>query len=70
VEAMEVGTFSATPVRTRFGWHVILLEDTRDPEPPPLDAVRDDLEALIERRKLEAFIESLRDRAAVAVESM
>jgi peptidyl-prolyl cis-trans isomerase C len=60
VETMEVGTHSATPVETQFGWHVILLEDQRTSEPPPLDTVRADLSNQITERKVQAYIDSLR----------
>lgn len=30
VQALEPGSFSPYPVKTRFGWHVILLEEIRD----------------------------------------
>ena len=36
VRAMENGSFSETPVETRFGWHVILREDSRENEAPGL----------------------------------
>jgi peptidyl-prolyl cis-trans isomerase C len=68
VSSMEAGTFSETPVQTRFGWHVILLEDTVDQEPPGLDAVRADITSLVEQRKIEEFLGSLRDTAVVVVE--
>ena len=68
VSSMEVGTFSETPVQTRFGWHVILLEDTVDQEPPGLDAVRADITGVVEQRKIEDFLDSLRDTADVVVE--
>ena len=68
VSSMEVGTFSETPVQTRFGWHVILLEDTVDQEPPGLDAVRADITGVVEQRKIEEYLDSLRDSAVVIVE--
>ena len=68
VSSMEVGTFSETPVQTRFGWHVILLEDTVDQEPPGLDAVRADITGVVEQRKIEEYLDSLRDSAVVVVE--
>ena len=67
VSSMEVGTFSETPVQTRFGWHVILLEDVVDQEPPGLDAVRADITGLVEQRKIEEFLNSLRDAAVIVV---
>ena len=38
VSKMEKGKFSEEPVKSQFGYHVILLEDTRPIEAPPLDA--------------------------------
>ena len=61
VESMEVGTHSSTPVETQFGWHVIHLEDRRTSEPPGLDAVRQELSNVVTERKVQAFIDSLRN---------
>ena len=65
VRAMEPGTFSETPVETRFGWHVILLEDTRENEAPGLDAVRDRITNTVVQQNVEAYIESLREKATI-----
>lgn len=65
VSAMEVGTFSQQPVQTRFGWHVILLEDMEDRRPPGLEAVRADITSLVEQQKVEAFLNSLRETAEI-----
>ena len=67
VVAMEVGTFSQQPVQTRFGWHVILLEDMEDRAPPGLEAVRADIESLVEQQKVEAFLNSLREAAEIVI---
>ena len=66
VRAMEVGTFSLEPVQTRFGWHVILLEDVQDRQPPGLEAVRADIEALVEQERIEAYLNSLREQAEIS----
>lgn len=60
VMAMEDGSYSEAPVQTDFGWHVILREDSRDNEPPPLESVRDTIKQRIEQTKLQRYIESLR----------
>jgi peptidyl-prolyl cis-trans isomerase C len=67
VSAMEVGTYSETPVQTQFGWHVILLEESRDQQAPGLEAVREELVNAVEREKLDAFLESLREGADVVI---
>jgi peptidyl-prolyl cis-trans isomerase C len=65
VRGMEVGTYSAQPVQTEFGYHVLLLEDTRAQEPPSLDSIRADLTGVAERNKIEAYMRTLRDAADV-----
>lgn len=64
VIAMEPGQFS-DPVQTQFGWHVILLSETRLQEAPPLEEVRAELEAEIQREAVESAIVDLTDKAEV-----
>jgi peptidyl-prolyl cis-trans isomerase C len=68
VRTMTAGSFSESPVETRFGWHVILLEDSRENQPPGLDAVRDQMQSRVEQSKIEAYIASLREKAVLDVE--
>ena len=68
VSSMEVGTFSQQPVQTRFGWHVILLEDMEDRQPPGLEAVRNDIQSLVEQQKVEAYLNSLREAAEIVTD--
>ena len=63
--SMEVGTFSVEPVETRFGWHVILLEDSADQQPPGLDAVRDEMTSLVEQEKIRVYLDSLQQAAEI-----
>ena len=65
VRTMEDGSYSTEPVRTQFGWHVIMLEETREQQPPGLDAVRDELLRAVESQKLEDYVNSLRDAAVI-----
>ena len=67
IRTMEVGKFSSTPVATRFGWHVILLEELSDREPPGLDAVRDEIVSLVEQQRIAEYLESLRDAAEIRI---
>lgn len=61
VAALENGKYTKAPVQTQFGWHVILREDSRDAEPPTLDAVRDVLKQRVEQKKLQVYLEQLRE---------
>lgn len=63
--ALEPGAFTDAPVQTQFGWHVILLEDTRTSEAPALAEVRDRLTAEMTRELIEQRLAGLRDGAEV-----
>lgn len=64
VQALEVGEVSA-PVETQFGWHVVILNDTRLSELPSLDSMRQDLTAQLRQEVLQAEINALRDAAEI-----
>ncbi len=40
VSTLEKGKFTEAPVKTQYGYHVILLEDSRKIEAPPLEEVK------------------------------
>ena len=67
VQALEVGSYTPTPVRTQFGWHVILLEASRDQQPPGIESMRTELTTIARRQKIQEYVESLRERADVAL---
>jgi peptidyl-prolyl cis-trans isomerase C len=64
VATMEDGAFTTSPVQTQFGWHIILLEDTRDGSPPPLESVSDVIKQRIAQQKFQEFMLDLRSKAA------
>lgn len=68
VRSMKVGSYSAEPVETQFGFHVILLEDTRDQAPPGLDSVRAELTQFVSQEKIEEFVNSLRAAAEIVTD--
>ena len=69
VATMKVGSHSSAPVQTQFGWHVILLEDTRESDPPTLEQVKDELSAALQREKLSAYVADLRNAAKLELNS-
>lgn len=65
VSEMEVGTFTTEPVQTQFGWHVILLEETREAEAPSFEDVKPQLEASLKRQMVVEKLGNLRQAAQV-----
>lgn len=53
------------PIKSDFGYHLILVKETRAKAAPTLDEVRDELASEIERVAVEAHIKSLTDAATV-----
>jgi len=64
---MQKGTYSKTPVQTQFGWHVILLEDTRKATPPSFEDVKPQLANMMRGQQINAYIENLRKNAKVDI---
>lgn len=64
VMSLEPGQVSP-PVETRFGWHLILLNETRVAAVPALAEVREELEQEIQREAARAFLDGLRNGADV-----
>lgn len=55
VAEMAVGEI-AGPLQTQFGWHLVMLNDTRESRAPELDEIRMELEQSIRREAAEAEI--------------
>lgn len=67
VQAMSVGSFTEAPVKTRFGWHVILLEDQRDNPPPSFEQVRDSIEKELTRKRVAAYVNDVNKSSKVTL---
>ena len=52
-------------MQTQYGWHVIQLEDTRSPEAPAFDDVKQQVEMLTQRKKLQTYLDELRKTAKI-----
>jgi peptidyl-prolyl cis-trans isomerase C len=63
--AMEKGKRSVT--KTKFGWHVVSLDDVRDTPPPPFESVKANVKTVMQSELLQKYIGELRKSAKVEV---
>jgi peptidyl-prolyl cis-trans isomerase C len=65
VVKLKKGELTDKPVQTQYGWHIIMVDDTRPVEFPPLDQVKPQLEEMMRQQTLGTYQKSLRDAAKV-----
>jgi peptidyl-prolyl cis-trans isomerase C len=65
VQQLEPGKYTAAPVKSEFGWHVIKLEEKRASAPPPFESVKAQLGPLVNQKKFEAHLDELVKTAKV-----
>lgn len=62
-------SFTRTPVKTQFGWHVILLEDSRKAEAPDINTVRAEILAELKRQIASEYIKEIRSKADIQIKA-
>ncbi|MCP5419189.1 MAG: peptidylprolyl isomerase [Gammaproteobacteria bacterium] len=69
VAGLKKGTFTQQPVKTRFGWHIIYLDDSRTTEAPSLEELRPRLVQMVQERTLQDHLQKLRESAQIDIKS-
>ena len=62
---LSKGEYSKKPVKTEYGYHVILLEDVRDVQHPSFEEVKPELQKRLQQQKLRAHVEQLESSADI-----
>jgi peptidyl-prolyl cis-trans isomerase C len=62
---LEVGEISL-PVKSRFGWHLIKVEDRRERKPPAFEAVKNQIVTALVRQKANELGKQLREGAQIS----
>lgn len=64
VQTLDVGEYLG-PLETQFGWHLVLLNDTRMSSAPALEEVREALEENLQREAAQAALTRATDAATI-----
>ncbi len=67
VRTLEKGKFTEEPVKTQFGYHVILLEDSRPIEAPPIESLKPQLSQQLQQTNVRKQLDALKAAAKIDV---
>jgi peptidyl-prolyl cis-trans isomerase C len=65
VSTLEKGKFTQEPVKSQFGYHVILLDDSRPIEAPPFEQVKPSLTQQLQQQNLKKQLDELKGKAKI-----
>jgi len=63
--SLDKGQYSKTPVKTEFGYHVILVEDARASKPVDFEELEPQLKNMVSQQVIEEIFDDLRKNAKV-----
>ena len=67
VAKLEKGKFTDVPVKSQFGYHVILLEDSRPKAAPPLEQVKAGLSQQVQQQNLKKLLDDMKAKAKIDI---
>jgi len=67
VSKLDKGKFTQEPVKTQFGYHVILLEDMKPIEAPPLEEVKPQLTQQLQQQNAKKQLDALKAGAKIEI---
>ena len=62
---LDKGTYTKEPVKTQFGWHVIMVEDKRTRTVPELKAIQDRIRSSLAQDAVKGLIQKLSAKADI-----
>lgn len=62
---MEPNTYSKEPVKTEFGYHVILVEDVRETKPQSFEALENQIKISLSQQAVTEIVKELNDNAKI-----
>ena len=65
--ALEKGEFTKTPVKTQFGFHIILLNDVRDSKPKKLSDIQQSIIDRIKKNSLSNLEKEIRKNKIIII---
>ncbi len=64
---LEKGKFTEEPVKSQFGYHVIMLEDSRSKPVPPLEQIKARLTQQVENENVRKMLDDMKAKAKIEI---
>lgn len=64
---LKIGEYTKEPVKTQFGYHVIIVDDSRDSAPQEFDKVKMQLKAAVAKAALDRVLQNISNQAKVTM---
>lgn len=67
LEQLKKGQYTTTPVKTKFGWHIIQVDDLREVPLPPFDNVKEKIKASLQGQQMQKYMDELKKQAKIEI---
>ena len=64
---LKKGQYTKTPVKTQFGWHIIMLDDVRESSVPPFEQLKPQIEMFVQNQRIQQYVQDLRKQAKIDI---
>ena len=65
--ALKPGTYSQEPVKTDFGWHVLMVEQIRPATPPKFEDIKNEIKSFLMQEAVVALVKDLRSKVKITL---
>ena len=67
VAKLAKGKFTEEPVKSQFGYHVIMLDDSRPMQVPPFEQVKPQLTQQVQQQNLKKLVDDMKAKAKIEI---
>lgn len=67
LKKLEKGKYTKNPVKSKFGWHIIQLDDVRPMALPSFKSVKERIRSVLQSQQIQEYANELRKKADVAI---
>jgi peptidyl-prolyl cis-trans isomerase C len=67
LEQLKKGQYTTTPVKTKFGWHIIQIDDLREVPLPPFENVKEKIKASLQGQQMQKYMDELKKQAKIEI---